>query len=157
MRKLVISAALVALALGGAAACAAEAPTPAATSAAPTTTAASTTDQSKSVCNEAVTAATSSGLIIQTKATDLKAAVAANDLTKAAQVGAELQKTATDLSTKLTTLSNGNIKPEIKTALTDLVTTINKHASAGAAINATQAESEITAGIGKLTTACAAA
>jgi hypothetical protein len=156
MRKLVISVALVAIALGGAAACAVEAPTTNPTTAAPTTTAAAA-DQSKSVCNEAVTASTSAGLVIQTKATDLRAALAANDLVKATQVGAELQKAASELSTKLTTLASGNIKPEIKTALTDLVTTINKHAAAGAQINTTQAESEITAGIGKLTTACAAA
>lgn len=158
MRKLIITAALATVALAAAAGCADNSPKPS-SSASSTAAAAGTTaaaaDQTKEVCTEAASTSTTAGLAISAKAKDI--AAASGDQAKQLQVAGDLIKLANDWSSKLTELSAKPIKPEVKQALTEGATTITGLTNPAAlqSANASQIESQLTALVAKISTACA--
>jgi hypothetical protein len=156
MRKLMITAALAAVALAGVAGCADNSPKPASSSSA-SSAAATAADQTKQVCDEAASTSTTAAAAIQAKATEL---VAANgDQAKMLQVGTDLAKLASDWSAKLTELSAKPINAQVKQALSDGVTTITTLSNPTTLQSTTpaQVQSQIQGAIGKITAACAAA
>ena len=131
MRRLMIVAVLAAAGLGAAAACADNSPQTGATSAPPPATSAppAAADETKQVCTEAMAEATAAGTEINAKVDELVQAAQSGDLGKAAQLQTELKQRATDMQTKLTTWSGKNIKPEVRTVLTEASTTIQQAVS----------------------------
>jgi hypothetical protein len=161
MRKLIIIAALATVAATGVAGCADNSVKPSSSSSAATTTtaAAPTTaaDQTKQVCDEALSASTTAGAAIQTKFTELTAA--AGDQAKQLQIGTDMVKIANDWSAKLTELSAKPINPQVKQALTEGVATISSLSNPVTlqSTTAAQAETQLKALAAKITTACAGA
>jgi hypothetical protein len=151
MRKLLIITAMVGVALGGAAACANK---PASTS--PTTSAAAA-DETKAVCTEATTASTAAITTLQAKLAEGTQAFLAGDTAKVAAAQAAAKTTATEWTTKLTQLSQRNIKPQVKTVLTDGVTTITGLANSFGTTSAADAQAKLTDFTTKLAAACASA
>src|SRR5688572_8168029 len=130
MRRLMIVAALAAAGLGAVAACADNSPQPPATSAPPASSAPpAAADETKQVCTEAMAEATAASTEINAKVDELVQAAQSGDLGKAAQLQTELKQRATDLQTKLTAWSGRNIKPEVRTVLTEASTTITQAVS----------------------------
>lgn len=150
MRKLMMTAAMAAVALGGAAACGTSSPEPSGTTQATTTTAA---DQTKEVCAQAISEGTTATAAIKTKVAEAMAAFSAGDQAKVLQITNDIKKTAGDWSTKLNELSNKPIKPEVKAALTDGITKINTLAAA--TTPPVDAEAKMTEFATKLAAACA--
>lgn len=131
MRRLMIVAVLAAAGLAAAAACADNSPKPGESSsppAAPATSAAAP-DETRQVCTEATAEATAAGTEINAKVDELTQAAQSGDLGKAAQLQNELRTRATDLQSKLTTWSGKNIKPEVRSVLTEASTTIQQAVS----------------------------
>ena len=125
MRRLMIVAVLAAVGLGGAAACADNSPQPAASSAPPATSAAAA-DETRQVCTEAMAEATAAGAEANTKVDQLVQAAQSGDLVKAQQLQTELRARLGDLQTKVTAWSGRNIKPEVRTVLTEAATTLQQ-------------------------------
>lgn len=149
MRKPMIIAALVAVALGGVVACANKPATPDAT---PT---AAQADQTKEVCTSAMSESTTAITTLKAKLIEAQAAFAAGDQTKLVQIQATVKTTATNWTAKLTELSGKPIKPGVKTVLTDGVTTINNLTASIATTSPADAEAKLTDFTTKLAAACA--
>ena len=131
MRKLLMITAMVAVALGGTAACANK---PASPSSSPTT--ATAADETKAVCAEAKTASDSA-------ITTLKAQT-------------EAKAAAVTWTAKLTELSTKPIKPEVKKVLTDGVAMITSlTATLGTSTSTADAEAKLNDFTTKLAAACA--
>ena len=158
MRKLIITAAFAALALTGVAACAdnSEPGTSTTTTPAGGSSPSAAGDQTKQVCDEAQSASTTAADALKAKATEL--AAAGSDQAKQLQIGTELATIAGDWSKKLNELSAKPIKPEVKQALTEGVSTINSLSNPMTlqSTSAAQVETQLKALAAKLTAACAA-
>jgi hypothetical protein len=151
MRKLLIITAMVAVALGGAAACANKPASPS-----PSTSAAAA-DETKAVCTEATTASASAITTLKAKLAEGTQAFLAGDTAKVAAAQAAAKTTATEWTTKLTQLSAKNIKPEVKTVLTNGVTTITTLVASFGTTSSADAEAKLTDFTTKLAAACASA
>ena len=129
MRKFMIVAVMAAAGLG-AAACADNSNDPpvggTATTAATTTTTAVAVDETKQVCAEAMAEGTAAATEFNTKVDQLNQAAQSGDLIKANGLATELKQRAGDLQTKLTAWSGKNVKPEVKTVLTEGATTLQQ-------------------------------
>ncbi len=152
MRKLMITAVMVAAALGGAAACANPTPPGAVP---PTTTAPA--DQTKEVCTMAISESTTAGATIKAKLAEGIQAVASGDTAKLAQIEADLRKAASDWAAKLTELSGKQIKPEVKTVLVEGAATITALNSDTDQTPQAEAEAKLNAIGTKLAAVCASA
>lgn len=148
MRRFILIAAMVAFALGGAAACSNDEPTPSSTSQAATTAA----DQTKEVCAEAAAAGTAAAATIKAKANEAAAALSAGDQAKLIQITTDIKKAAAEWSAKLTELSNKPVDPKVKAALNDGITKIN--AIAAATTPPPDAEAQVNEFATKLSAAC---
>ena len=89
------------------------------------------------------------------KYTEGARAIAANDLIKAQQAATEGRQLLNDWSTKYKGLSERSIRPDVKTALTDITTFVDQTAAATTA-DPSALQSKFTELNGKLATACAA-
>jgi len=150
MRKLMITAVVIASALGGAAACAN--PTP--PGVVPTTTAPA--DQTKEVCATAISESTTATTTIKAKLAEGNQAAVSGDTAKLAQIEADLNKAATDWAAKLTELSGKLIKPEVKTVLVEGATTITSIMSS-TTVSQAEGEAKLTEIGTKLVAVCASA
>jgi len=150
VRKLMITAVIVAATVGGAAACAN--PTP--PGAAPTTTAPA--DQTKEVCATAISESTTATTTMKAKLAEGNQAAASGDTAKLPQIEADLKKAATDWAAKLTELSGKQIKPEVKAVLVEGASTITA-LMASTAESQAEGEAKLTAIGTKLVTVCASA
>jgi hypothetical protein len=146
-----IITAMVAVALGGAAACANKPATPS------TPSSAAAADETKAVCTEATTASATAIATLQAKLAEGTQAFLAGDTAKVAAAQAAAKTAATDWTTKLTQLSQKNIKPQVKTVLTDGVTTITGLAASFGTTSAADAQAKLTDFTTKLAAACASA
>ncbi len=155
MRKFMIIAAMAAVALGGAAACAQSPASPSPSTSAPTSAAAA--DETKSVCTDATSASTTAIATLKQKLTEGTTAFLAGDTAKVAAAQAAAKQTATDWTTKLTALAAKPIKPEVKTLLTNGVSTINTLVASMARTPAADAETKLNDFTTKLAAACAGA
>ena len=151
MRKLMIITAMVAVALGGAAACANKPATPS------TSSSAAAADETKAVCTEAQSSSATAIATLQAKLAEGTQAFLAGDTAKVAAAQAAAKTAATDWTTKLTQLSQKNIKPQVKTVLTDGVTTITGLAASFGTTSAADAQAKLTDFTTKLAAACASA
>jgi hypothetical protein len=153
MRKLMITVTMVAVGLGGVAACADNStPSPGASGGASSSTTAA--DQTREVCAEAISTGTTATAAIQAKVIEASQALAANDQAKITQILADVRKSTTDWATKLTELSNKQVSPAVKTALTDGATTLSTLGVPTDAASAAAAQTKL-AEIGtKITAAC---
>jgi hypothetical protein len=152
MRKLLILAALAAVALGGAA-CATtpSAPLPG------SSTSAAASDQTKQVCADAQSANTAAIATLQQKLTEGQQAFLAGDAAKVSAAQSAALSTITSWTANLTTLSQKPIKPSVKQVLTDGITTINGLAASMATTSQADAQTKLTDFTTKLATACAGA
>jgi len=127
MRKLILTAAMLAVALGGAAGCADNSgtdtttPSPSVSPAASSSTS-DTAAQTKAVCTEATAVGATSTAALQ--ATVLQLSQYSSDPAKVQSLAAELIKTANAWSAKLTELSKKPITPQVKKVLEDSSATI---------------------------------
>ena len=151
MRKLLIITAMVGVALGGVAACANKPASPS-----PTTSTAAA-DETKAVCTEAQAASTTAIATLQAKLAEGTQAFLAGDTAKVAAAQAAAKTAATEWTAKLTQLSAKNIKPQVKTVLTDGVTTITGLAASFGTTSSADAQAKLTDFTTKLAAACAAA
>ena len=139
MRKLMITAVAAAVALGPVAAC----------------SSGGSADQTREVCVEAIAAGTTASAAIQAKVNEGSQAVASGDQAKLLQIAADLRKTASDWSAKLTELSQKQIKPEVKTALTESAATISNLADPTKNVAASEAQTKLIEIGTKINAACA--
>jgi hypothetical protein len=156
MRRFVITVVALAVTLAGAAACATTpSANPHATATASTaTTAATGSDETEAVCDEAISVSTSSMNTLKSKLAEGQTAFLAGDTAKALSIQASAKTTATEWTNKLTELSKKQIKPEVKTVLTDGVTTINGLMNS-TTTSPTDAEKKLNDFMTKLKAACA--
>lgn len=167
MRKTLVPTAVLAIALGGLAACAHPSPpngpypTTAgpvhATSGAPTNPATTgnsgPADQTRDVCADATSTSTAAAATIRSKGAAAQAALlSGNQADAIADVG-DLKSAANDWSNKLTQLAARPIKPEVRSVLTDgasKITTLAQSTSVPA-----DADSQLTDFTTRLAAACA--
>ena len=152
MRKLIVTVAMAAFALGAAAACTSETPTTTATTpATSTTTAATGGDATAAVCAEAQAYNATAFTAIAAKWAELEAAIKAQDtdaLTKASDEGTKLLE---DWEAKLAELIAKQPKAEVVTALTNM----KALASGDNDATADELQGEFTKLAGAIATACA--
>jgi hypothetical protein len=122
MRKLVIAAALAAVALGATAGCTTAAPTAGGTSAPATTTTAA--DITAQVCTEAKSYNETASTALNTKFAEITAALMAQDQAKYATLLGEAEKIVKEWEAKLGELTVKGPKDEVKKELTDMVAVI---------------------------------
>jgi hypothetical protein len=152
MRKLLMITAMVAVALGGTAACANK---PASPSSSPST-AATAADETKAVCAEAKTASDSATTTLKAKLAEGTQAFLAGDQAKALKAQTEAKAAAVTWTAKLTELSSKPIKPEVKKVLTDGVAMITSlSATLGTSTSTADAEAKLNDFTTKLAAACA--
>jgi hypothetical protein len=147
MRRILTTAALIVVALGAAAGCTGS-PTPA-------TSATGSADETKAVCDQAKAYAATASASILAKYTEGMQAVASGDTAGAASAAAAGKKLLTDWSAAYKQFETKSIKPEVKTAITNIANWADQTAGATAA-DPGALQAAYTDLSGKLTTACAA-
>jgi hypothetical protein len=165
MRKTLVPTAVLAIALGGLAACAHPSPPngPYPTTAGPVhaTTAGPTSsgggsgvaDQTRDVCADATSTSATAAAAIRAKGAAAQAALLAGNQADAIAAVGDLKSTANDWSNKLTQLAAKPIKPEVRSVLTDgasKITTLAQSTSVPA-----DADSQLTDFTTRLAAACA--
>lgn len=151
MRKLLMITAMVAVALGGTAACANK---PASPSSSPST--ATATDETKAVCADAKTASDSAVTTLKAKLAEGTQAFLAGDQAKAQKAQTDAKSAALAWIAKLNELSAKPIKPEVKKVLTDGVAMITSlTATLGTSTTTADAEAKLNDFTTKLAAACA--
>lgn len=162
MRKFLLAATAATVVLGGVG-CAHpqnEVPLPGesvtSTSKAPTSTATSSgRDETASVCSEAKRVSNAAVSTIQAKLSAAQTAQTSNPAAALAAVN-EAKAAAKDWSATLSTLAAKQIKPSVKTVLTDGITMINGLANASpTSVNPAEAENKVNDFLTKLNSACA--
>jgi hypothetical protein len=151
MRKLLITAALAAVALGGAAACT-TAPPGDGPSSSPTSAAA---DQSASVCADAIAYEKAQSLASVNKIQEGINDAASGNTAGVAQVQTDLTKLLGDWTTKFTDLSQKPVKAEVKASLGEWLTFLNQVPAQAQTTTLPQLQSQFNDLDTKLTTACA--
>jgi hypothetical protein len=121
MRKLLITAIVAGVALGGAAACASNTPA-GSVSSAPGSTTAAAADQTADVCAQALALEKTDGTAVLTKVQAYLQAIASGQAVDSTQVLADLTKIQSDWVTAFTTFADKPVKPEVKTALQNFIT-----------------------------------
>ena len=119
----------------------------------PTTAPDGPTDQTKAVCDQALSLSVTAVATIRSKAAAAQAALGAGNQLGVVQAVTDLKKTASDWADQLTQLSTKPVKPQVKSVLDDGVRTINELASA--TTPPPDAESRLTDFTTKLGAACA--
>jgi hypothetical protein len=147
MRRFLITAALAVVAVGAAAGCT--------TGPTPTPSATGSADETKAVCDQAKAYAATASAAILAKYTEGTQAIASGNAAAAATAAAAGKQLLADWSTTYKQFANKSIKPDVKTAITNIANWAEQTAGATsadpAALQATYADLST-----KLATACAA-
>ena len=149
MRRMLIAVGLAAVALAGAAACDKSTPNPAGSAGADV--AAATRD----ACTQATALSATGAAEFNTKMNEFLQAAASGDAAKGQQLEAEIRAKVTEWATKLDGLAAKDVKPEVKTALTEAATTLRQHNDPNDSTSIDEVKAAYVAIATKISTACA--
>jgi len=149
MRRMFLTVGVAAMALVGATACGDDG-TPGASASADTVAAAT-----RDACTQATALSASAATEFNAKMDEFIKAALAQDATKSEQLETEIRAKVTEWEAKLNDLAAKDIKPEVKTALSQAAETLKKHNDPSDNASVNEVKAAYVAIATKISTACA--